>query len=159
MKLSNKQISKIRERYKLSKRELDFIKLFFEGVNDNLELSQRLNIAFLTAKLHVTNIYKKLGVNNKLKVVIKIIDECKLLDFDIKNPPKSLLLNIQEKYNFTPREMDLIKLLFKGITVNKELSKNMGILLTSAALYLVSVYRKTYTNNKLALIINFIDEN
>ena len=95
MKLTEAQIAKIRKKYHLTKRELDFVKLFFSGINDNLELSQILNISFLTAKLHVTNIYRKLSVNHKLQVVIKIIDECKLLDFNIKKPPKTMIMRLQ----------------------------------------------------------------
>jgi len=157
MRLSVAQIEKIRKRYKLTKREADLVKLYFAGINDNLEISKILNISFLTAKLHVTNIYRKLSVNHKLQVVIKIIDECKLLDFDIKGPPKGLISDIQKKYNFTDREIDLIKLIFQGITANKEIDKIMNISIYTNKTYLSSIYKKIQANNKLALIIKIID--
>lgn len=53
----------------LTPRELEIIRLVSEGLR-NKEISRRLFIAEGTVKLHLHNIYEKLGVRSRLKLVL-----------------------------------------------------------------------------------------
>ena len=52
----------------LSDREFDIINLIIEGKN-NSEIAEQLFISQNTVKNHIANIYKKLGINNRTKLV------------------------------------------------------------------------------------------
>lgn len=157
MRLSIDHLDKIREIYALTDREIEYITLFFLGFNDNAQIAQELNNTLLTAKIHITNIYKKLETSHKLGVVIKILEYLKILPFDVKEPPEQLLLNFQQKYNLTNRETDLLPILCKGVTANKDIGKEMNIGFVASRNHLWNIYKKTFTNNKLALILKFIE--
>ena len=116
MHLKKNQLEKICKKYALTARQIEYIKLLFLGINDNQIIAQELENTLLTAKIHITNIYKKLHESHKLAVVIKIIKECKLLHFNINDPPKELIEKFQQKYNLTNRETEL----FDPGIVNKD---------------------------------------
>ncbi len=158
MRLSIKHLEKVREIYALTDRELEYITLFFLGYSDNAQIAQELNNTLLTAKIHITNIYRKLETSHKLGVVIKILEELKILPFDIKEPPEQVLANFQQKYNLTNREIDLVKILCKSVTSNKGIGKEMNLSFRTSINYLKNIYKKTFTNNKLALFLKFIEE-
>ena len=158
MHLKKNQLDKISKKYALTARQIEYVKLFFGGFNDNQIIAQELGNTLLTAKIHITNIYKKLNESHKLAIVLKIIKECKLLHFNINDPPKELIEKFQQKYNLTNREIELFLILCKGVTANKEIGKYMKIAFRSSINYLKIIYKKTFTNNKLGLVIKFIDE-
>ncbi len=56
-----------------TQREVEVLNLLFEGLN-NREIALKLNISIHTVKSHLESIYPKLGVNNRLRAVIKAID-------------------------------------------------------------------------------------
>jgi DNA-binding CsgD family transcriptional regulator len=60
----------------LSKRELEVLGLLHEGMN-NTQIAERLVISTSTAKVHVHNIKKKLGVRTRLEATLR---------FDIETP-------------------------------------------------------------------------
>ncbi len=62
---------------KLSKREVEVLSLLAQG-NSNDEISQKLCRSLGTIKLHVHNIYKKLGVSSR----IQAIQKCQACGFD-----------------------------------------------------------------------------
>jgi len=158
MRLNENHYAILKRGFSLSAREFEYIKLFFEGINDNHELAEIAGNTFLTAKIHISHIFNKLQVSHKAAVVIKIVDELKLLDFDIKDPPQSLISNFKQKYNLTNREIDLLKIICHGVISNKDIGKNLNMSFRSSIHYLESIYKKTFTNNKLALIIKFSEE-
>ena len=158
MHLKKNQLEKICKKYALTACQIEYIKLLFLGINDNQIIAQELENTLLTAKIHITNIYKKLHESHKLAVVIKIIKECKLLHFNINDPPKELIEKFQQKYNLTNRETELFLIICNGVIPNKEIGKHMKIAFRSSINYLKIIYKKTFTNNKLALVIKFIDE-
>ncbi|MBN1974586.1 MAG: hypothetical protein JW787_13180 [Sedimentisphaerales bacterium] len=135
-----------------------FIELFIEGINENEILAEMSDNTLLTAKLHISHIYNKLHVNNKLAVVLKIIDDLKLLDFSIKDPPKSLIESFKARYNLTNRETELLKILCNSVIKRKEIAEKMNLRSDSIHTYTINIYRKTYTNNKLSLVTKFIEE-
>lgn len=55
----------------LSKTELKIIRILEEGLS-NKSISERYDISENTVKFHLKNIYRKLGVHNRLQAVHKI---------------------------------------------------------------------------------------
>ncbi len=58
----------------LSERELDVLKLMAKGLN-NRQIAAQLFISELTVKVHIRNIFRKLGVGDRTKAVIYAIDK------------------------------------------------------------------------------------
>jgi len=58
----------------LSERELDVLKLMAKGMN-NRQIAGQLFISELTVKVHIRNIFRKLGVGDRTKAVIYAIDK------------------------------------------------------------------------------------
>lgn len=58
----------------LSSREVEVLKLITEG-KSNSEIAEILNIAIFTAKAHVSNILKKLNVDDRVKAAVLAIRE------------------------------------------------------------------------------------
>jgi LuxR family maltose regulon positive regulatory protein len=57
----------------LSKRELEVLQLLAQGLT-NAEIAQQMFLSVLTVKVHIRNIYGKLGVDNRLRAVAKAKD-------------------------------------------------------------------------------------
>jgi DNA-binding CsgD family transcriptional regulator len=56
------------EKYSISKRELEILRLMLEGCN-NKEIEQQLFISYHTVKNHVSSLYRKLGVRNRYQLL------------------------------------------------------------------------------------------
>lgn len=56
------------EKYNLSKRETEIIKLMLDGLS-NQEISDSLVISISTVKKHIYNIFTKLGINSRLQML------------------------------------------------------------------------------------------
>jgi DNA-binding NarL/FixJ family response regulator len=54
--------------FELTRREEDVLSYLITG-KPNKGIAQSLSIAVRTVKTHITNIYKKLGVSNKIQMV------------------------------------------------------------------------------------------
>lgn len=54
----------------LSRRERDVLRLLVQGMS-NSEIAQALTITINTVKMHVRNIYAKLGVRNRAQAIIR----------------------------------------------------------------------------------------
>jgi len=64
-KISNKMdVNAIRQQYKLTRKESDILRRVLDGLK-NLEISKELEIVEQTVKDHLSNIYAKLGVENR----------------------------------------------------------------------------------------------
>lgn len=64
-KISNKiDVNAIRQQYKLTRKESDILRRVLDGLK-NLEISKELEIVEQTVKDHLSNIYAKLGVENR----------------------------------------------------------------------------------------------
>jgi len=64
-KISNKiDVNAIRQQYKLTRKESDILRRVLDGLK-NLEISKELEIIEQTVKDHLSNIYAKLGVENR----------------------------------------------------------------------------------------------
>lgn len=59
----------LRANYKFTDREIDVIKLVWEGMS-NKEIAQHLNISLSTTKYHISNIYLKLNVSSRAQLLI-----------------------------------------------------------------------------------------
>lgn len=58
----------------LTERETKILRLLVEGCN-NREISEELNVSVDTIKLHVSNIYTKLSVRDRVQAAVKAIRE------------------------------------------------------------------------------------
>jgi DNA-binding NarL/FixJ family response regulator len=72
MKPSN-SASGVRRNFGLSSREMEVIALIVAGYT-NKDLARKLGISENTAKHHLTNIFDKLGVSNRLELVLYAVD-------------------------------------------------------------------------------------
>ena len=60
---------------KLSKREQELALLIAQGCS-NKEIAAKLSICEKTVKTHVTNIFKSMGVDSRLKVALRLLQAC-----------------------------------------------------------------------------------
>jgi DNA-binding CsgD family transcriptional regulator len=68
-KISNKlQMNKIRQLYGLTRRETDILRRTLDGLK-NIEVAEDLEISEQTVKDHLSNIYMKMGVENRFELV------------------------------------------------------------------------------------------
>jgi DNA-binding NarL/FixJ family response regulator len=65
--------SAVRRNFGLSSREIEVIALIVAGYT-NKDLARKLGISENTAKHHLTNIFDKLGVSNRLELVLYAVD-------------------------------------------------------------------------------------
>ncbi len=70
----NNIITKFRDPYGLSAREKEVLKTVVLGLS-NKDIGSRLYISEKTVKTHINRIFKKLGVNSRVKAVMKAINE------------------------------------------------------------------------------------
>jgi len=57
----------------LTNRELEVLRLMCQGW-DNRQIAQGLNIKYNTARAHLGNIYKRIGVHNKVGVMFALLE-------------------------------------------------------------------------------------
>lgn len=67
------QVSVATERFQLTRREETILKLLMAGV-DNEEICEKLVISINTLKKHILNIYRKLGIRNRVQL-FKMVQE------------------------------------------------------------------------------------
>jgi DNA-binding NarL/FixJ family response regulator len=72
---------------------------------------------------------------------------------------KKDLKKIKKKYRLSPRELEVIQLLFQGIDSNKEIAKKLGITVGTAKAYVHSIYVKLRVDSKLQAVIMLGDSN
>ena len=68
-------LNHMKELYSISTRELDVFKLIVNGLS-NKEISDRLFISEHTVKNHITRIFQKLTVNDRLQAMAKVYQTC-----------------------------------------------------------------------------------
>jgi DNA-binding CsgD family transcriptional regulator len=61
-------MSEIREQFRLTRREIDVLRRVLDGLK-NIEIAENLEIAEQTVKDHLSNIYMKLGVENRFTLI------------------------------------------------------------------------------------------
>ena len=69
---------------KLTKREREIALLAIEGLS-NKEIAEQLNISEGTAKIHLHNIYSKLGIKNRLALIARANDNSKMTADEVDN--------------------------------------------------------------------------
>lgn len=77
-------IKQFRKNYRITRRELEVIELIISGLTYR-EISERLNIAEKTVEAHLTNIYNKIGINNKIEL-IRIAGDFNIVPSAVKQP-------------------------------------------------------------------------
>jgi len=71
--ISNKlDMNKIRQCFRLTRRETEVLRLVLNGLK-NLEIAENLEISEQTVKDHLSNIYTKLGVENRFALIRSLI--------------------------------------------------------------------------------------
>jgi len=63
---------------------------------------------------------------------------------------------LQKKYHFTPRELQLAIAICRGCN-NKQAAEKLGIKEYTAETHLRNVYRKVGVNNKILLLLKFLE--
>ena len=71
MVFSRVQWEYIQKCYRFPGRKMQILKLLFEGL-ENDEIAKKLKIQYNTVKAHFGNIYKRVGVQNKVQLVIQL---------------------------------------------------------------------------------------
>ena len=72
-KISNKlNVNEIRQQYRLTRREADIIRRLLDGLK-NVEISKELEIMEQTVKDHLSNIYQKMGVENRFDLIRSLV--------------------------------------------------------------------------------------
>jgi DNA-binding NarL/FixJ family response regulator len=70
---SNKMdMNKIRQQFRLTRRETDILRRVLDGYK-NIEIADDIEISEQTVKDHMSNIYKKVGVENRLALLRALI--------------------------------------------------------------------------------------
>ena len=69
----------------LTEREADVLELLVEGYS-NKDIAEKLYITHHTVKAHLTQVYKKLGVKNRSKAIVKVNNNESILHQDSKRP-------------------------------------------------------------------------
>jgi DNA-binding CsgD family transcriptional regulator len=72
-KISNKlNVNEIRQQYRLTRRETDIIRRLLDGLK-NVEISNEFEIMEQTVKDHLSNIYQKMGVENRFDLIRSLV--------------------------------------------------------------------------------------
>jgi DNA-binding CsgD family transcriptional regulator len=72
-KISTKlNVNEIRQQYRLTRREADIIRRLLDGLK-NVEISKELEIIEQTVKDHLSNIYQKMGVENRFDLIRSLV--------------------------------------------------------------------------------------
>ena len=65
------------QKNELTNREQEVMQMMIKGYN-NPEISEKLCISIHTAKAHVSSIYEKLNVTNRVQAIVKYILQAKV---------------------------------------------------------------------------------
>jgi DNA-binding NarL/FixJ family response regulator len=84
------------------------------------------------------------------------------LDSVYKQPDVALLNEkqwgyIQRRYNISPRELDVAKLVCQGLP-NKDIALKLKIKLGTVNTHLKSIFGKTRVTNKITMLLRFIED-
>ena len=72
-KISNKlNVNEIRQQYRLTRREADIVRRLLDGLK-NVEISKEFEIVEQTVKDHLSNIYQKMGVENRFDLIRSLV--------------------------------------------------------------------------------------
>ena len=72
-KVSSKlNVNEIRQQYRLTRREADIVRRLLDGLK-NAEISKELEIVEQTVKDHLSNIYQKMGVENRFDLIRSMV--------------------------------------------------------------------------------------
>jgi len=71
MSFNREQWKHIQKCYRFSERKMQILKLLFEGL-ENDTIAKKLKIEYNTVKAHFGDIYKRVGVQNKVRLVIQL---------------------------------------------------------------------------------------
>jgi len=79
MLITKKEFAALQKNYGLTARELEVVKLLFNGVDSNKDIAERMGITVGTARNYAHTIFIKLKVESKLQAVVKLSIEAKKL--------------------------------------------------------------------------------
>lgn len=71
-------LERVLEKFSISRREGEIVRLLLAG-KSNKQIEDELYIAMATVKIHVHNIYRKVGVGSRLQLVLKLQQEARKL--------------------------------------------------------------------------------
>ncbi|OQA00278.1 MAG: HTH-type transcriptional regulator MalT [Planctomycetes bacterium ADurb.Bin412] len=79
-----------------------------------------------------------------------------------KTPPISLLTEpqwrqVKKRFKMTPREYQIARLICSGLG-NEEIADQLHVMLSTVKTHIRNIYRKTWVNNKMAMLLRFAEE-
>lgn len=73
--ISNKlDLNRMRQQFRLTRRETDVLRRVLDGLK-NLEIAKELEISEQTVKDHLSNIYMKIGVQNRFSLMRELVNQ------------------------------------------------------------------------------------
>ena len=79
MSFNREQWEHIQKCYRFSERKMQILKLLFEGL-ENDKIAKKLEIRYNTVRAHFGNIYKHVGVQNKVQLVMQLFTIVQVYD-------------------------------------------------------------------------------
>jgi DNA-binding NarL/FixJ family response regulator len=79
------------------------------------------------------------------------------------NPPAVTLLNkrqwafLQRRYQMTPRELQIAKLICRGLGY-KDIARSCDIKAGTVKSHTRNIYRKTWVHNKISMLLRFVED-
>ena len=79
------------------------------------------------------------------------------------NPPAVTLLNkrqwkfLQQRYQMTPRELQIAKLICRGLDY-KEIARSCDIKAGTVKAHIRNVYRKAWVHSKISMLLRFVED-
>lgn len=149
--LTEKQWSYLERRYQLTPRELEVAKLVCKGLT-NEKIAEKLQISYRTVKVHLHSIFGKSKVHNRISILVRFAG-----DVNIDLLTEKQWGYLEKRYNLTLRELQVAKLVCKGLT-KKEIAKELEIRPDTVKAHLRSIFAKTRVNNKMRILLKFVGE-
>lgn len=64
---------------------------------------------------------------------------------------------LQRRYKITPRELEIAKLVCQGLS-NERIADRLGIRTGTVKVHIRNIYRKTWVENKILMLLRFIED-
>lgn len=141
----------IKARYRITDKELQVAKLACKR-STNKEIAKELKIAVGTVKTHLKSIFAKIPVHNKISMLLKFAK-----DANVDLITEEQWLYLQERYELSPRELEVAKIICTQGLTREKIAEELGISPHTAKVHLDHIFAKTWVPDKFALLLRFLE--